>query len=353
MTKWKFLSSYKYDLAAFCNLFTLDSRYQELHNEAWQRFQPLIEDSAEHTAFAQQLNQSGVLVSSALSAIFDSYEYNGDDIDELCRVLDDSKLLQTRLRDYFLDTGILTAETWEAYKPMMPAFSALAKYAHNNGFAEWWHKRCLPEIEERCAEFERNAESYPVLEAINSLLGRKYALPHPQITVYVCKYSAPNGTSLINQSFVTDLRWPLKTTVPIALHEMMHPPFDRHRITEIAESLVADELVIAARARLAPGNYSTPLFFVEENIVEAAHIYLAEQMGLEDNPLQYFIDHDNATHVLSPLIYTYLKRWQAGDELSLEQAVERMAAEGILEAGKIKSLYNELYAQAGISHPYK
>lgn len=352
MPEWIIIPSYKYDLAAFCNLFTLHRTYQELHQASWDRFRALVEASPENVGLAQQLRGSGVIVSSALTAIFDSHDYNGLDIDEICSVMDDPHLRSTQLRSYFLDTGIMEPGDWDKYEPLMPMMSSLVKYVHSGGFLEFWQNRCLPEIQERCQELEEESTEYPVIGLINELLGERYALREDTITVYLCKHSAPHGTSLRGQGFVSDIRWELENTVCIALHELMHPPFDRGKISRIAERLVADELVICARSRLDEAYYSTPLFFLEENIVEGAHIYLAEQLGLEQKPLQYFVDHDNATHVISPLVYDALCRWQ-DDRLSLEQVVDRMVDQRLLEPGNIKPGYLEIYSRAMIDHPYK
>lgn len=347
LTQWSITPSYKFDLACICNLFTGQKMYQEAHPQAWERFKHLFSEK-QHNELAGILNQQGFLVSSALIAIFDSYEYNGDDIDEICRVAEDPRLRETALRQYFVDHNILNPEQWGQYGPMMPQLTSMARHIHQGGFLDYWKQNILPEIEQRCQEFSAKADKYPVVEEVNKLMGEKYALTNNTIAVYLCKFASPHGTSLAEQGFVSDIRWDLELTVAIALHEMMHPPFDRKALEKLAEELVQDEFVTEARNLLPPYYYPTARMFVEENIVEGAHIYLAEKLGVEKDPLQYFAKHDDGSHVLSVLLYDTLKSGIANSGLSLEEIVDNMMADGKMSPGTIRAEYMRIYEQAGL-----
>lgn len=352
MTTWAFQPSYKYDLAGFCNLFTMNRRYQELHPRAWERFGDLIVKRQEALAVARGLLESGFLVSSALTAVFDSYSYDGMDIDEICRVMEDPDLRETRLRSYLLDTGIMDQDSWGAYRSLMPSLAVLAREGHDMGFSRWWQAHWYQQISERSRDLGRKAGNYPVTQAVNRLLGADHALEGSTITVYLTGHAAPHGTSLAGQRFVSDLRWPLEDTVKIALHELLHPPFDRRRIAQMAETLAHDDLVKEGRSRLEQGSYASLPLFLEENIVEGAHIYLAHQMGLEDNPLEYFITHDNASHVISPLIYRALATWGAREGLCLEDLLEEMMKRDLLSPGRLRGAYRKIYSEAGVDNPF-
>ncbi len=347
-TEWQIRPSYKFDLASICNLFTGRENYKKLHKEGWEKFQNLFTESKEHIKVAEMLNKQGFLVSSALIAIFDSYEYNGQDIQEICRIAEESELRETVLRSYFVDNKILSPEQWKEYSPILPELTSMARYVHQAGFKEYWLEHCQPEIEQRCEEYLSEARKYPILQAVNRLLGEKYARNGEHIFLYPCKFAAPYGSSLAHQGFVSDIRWGMETTVAIALHELMHPPFSRDKLKRIAEELIEDDLVIEARELLPPYYYPTPVFFIEENIVEGAHIYLAEKMGVEKNPLEYFLKHDKGSHVLSVIIYEALKGGMADEGHTIEEVVEDLMAKGVLQPGAIKDRYCQIYEKAGL-----
>lgn len=348
MTKWLINPSYKFDLANICNLFTNLETYHQLHPQGWAEFKHLF-SHPQFQAIANMLNQQGYLISSALIAIFDSHQYNGEDIDEICKVAEDPGLRETTLRSYFVDNKVLTPQQWQQYGPMMPQLTAMARHLHQGGFLDYWRESCLPEISLRCQEFLAKAGQYPVVEEVNTLLGDEYALATDTVALYLCMFSAPHGSSLALQGFVSDIRWDLETTVAIALHEMLHPPFDRDKLAAMSEELVEDDFVAEARKLLPAYYYPTALNFVEENIVEGAHIFLAEKLGVEDSPLRYLAKHDSGSHVISVLLYDALRQGIAQGGLNLEQIIEKMIAEGPLRKGLIRMAYLETYKQAGLS----
>lgn len=347
MTQWRILPSYKFDLACICNLFTGQDHYLEAHPQGWERFKHLFGEPL-FRELAAMLNQQGHLISSALIAVFDSYEYNGENIGEICQVAEDPHLRETVLRAYFVDNNVLSPEQWEQYSPMMPRLTAMARHIDQGGFLDYWQQTCLPEIDQRCREFITKAGKYPVIEEVNKLLGPQYAHSDETITLYLCKFAAPHGTSLSRQGFVSDIRWDIELTVAIALHEMLHPPYDRIKLERISEELVKDEFMAQARNLLPPYYYPTARMFVEENIVEGTHIYLAEKLGVEDYPLKYFANHDSGSHVLSVLLYDALKQGIAAGGLNLEQVIDKMIADRQLCPGAIRSAYMKIYETAGL-----
>ena len=58
--------------------------------------------------------------------------------------------------------------------------------------------------------------------------------------------------------------------------------------------------------------------FIEENIVEALGIYVAIKLGANIEPFQYFKDHDDGSHIISPHFYKYLCENEKVREQSFE-----------------------------------
>lgn len=353
MSQWLIKPSYKYDLASFCNLFTKDDFIIKRHENGYSHFKEKINKRPDLIGLAKEVYSSGFNPAVVLISFFDYTDYEGYDIEEICLVMDDENLL-AQAKKYFIDeTKLLTEQIWETMKPTIPLFSDMAKYIHNSGFLSYWKESCLSEIQQRCEEFNKSASKYSVIDEVNNLLGKGYELSLDTLTLYLCKFAAPYGSRLKNQSFTSDIRWDLHDAVATALHEMIHPPFEREKIAEIAELLWKDEFMCKADEKQR--DYNTPLRFMEENIVEGAHVYLAEKMGVIENPLQYFIDHDRGSHVASVIIYNELKNGIRENVDSLEVAIFKMIDKNVLEPGKLWENYHNIYKKAGLEklHPYQ
>lgn len=338
MSQWVIQPSYKLDLANFCNLLTQEPMYIKRHQEAYDYFSPHFNNDL--VAAAQAAFRQGVLLGPGASSLLGLDSYDGHDIEIILSALD-TEVVQntfTQYRDYF------------------PLVRSFLRHAHELGLWEYWSERCLPAIEAKCQELRTEAASYPVIEAVNALLGPEYAVRRDVIRLYVCHFAAPHGISLNNAAFIADQSWPARTHVDVALHELMHPPFTRTEIEELANVLWDDEFLQSAKARLPLGSgYAQPSGFVEENLVEGAHIYLAEQLGVVTEPLNYFIQHDYGSHVLSVLIYDALKQGIHKECNSYRDAVSLMQARGLIIPGKMGDAYRAIYERAGLGkdHPYQ
>lgn len=350
MRKWNLTCSYKYDLAGFCNLFTRSENLIELHKEGYESFLDIIEDRPDFVELAQGMQQAGFDPRIMLVSVFDMVEYHGSDIDELCSLMDIPEKREHLQRYYVDEEQLVTEEVWQSnVEPLLPILSSMVRYVHENDFYGYWKENCEPILKDRIVEFQKVAKQYDVVGEINDLLGHKYQLPLNKVTLYVSQFSAPFGTKLRDQSFLADARWEFKNMVAIALHELIHPPFSRNKIKDIAESLWDDDLVQEAYKNQPPNTtYNTPLRFIEEHLTEGAHVYLGEKMGVVDEPLKYLAEHDGGSHVVSVILYDRLKRGIMDECGSLEDAVEHMIEDGTLVSGNLRRGYRDIYAKAGV-----
>lgn len=338
MTQWTIQPSYKYDLACFCNLFSGEPTYVERHAAAYERFTNRFDPAV--AAFAGQLLSAGVIPGAGLAYLLSHHGYDGFDIEAILSPLDDDAVW----RDF------------PDHARFAPQLKEMLRHAHDLGLADYWRAECLPGLEARCREFAAEASRFPVIEAANELLGQRHAVTGDGITLYVAQFAAPHGIRLKGLSFVADRRWKLAIQVDIALHELLHPPFDRERLKELADRLKDDEFLQEAKERLpTTSGYAEMSGFLEENIVEGAHIWLAERMGVVEDPLKYFIEHDAGTHVLSVIVYDRLRSGIRDTTASLEEAIFAMVEDGTLASGKLRRRYLAIYERAGKSgqHPYR
>lgn len=338
MTRWTIQPSYKYDLTCFCNLFSGEPIYAERHAEVYTHFSDRFDPAV--VAFARQLLSAGIIPGAGLAYLLSYDDYDGLDIEAIVSPLDDEAV-------------------WRQF-PEHAGFASqlkdMLRHAHDLGLPDYWRTECLPGIEARCREFAGESSRFPVIEAANELLGERHAVAGDGITLYVSQFAAPHGIRLRGLAFIADQRWELDTQVDIALHELLHPPFGRERLKELADRLKNDEFLLEAKSRLpATSGYAELAGFLEENIVEGAHVWLAERMGVVEDPLEYFIEHDAGTHVLSVIIYDRLRCGIRDTTDSLEEAVFRMVEDGTLVAGNLRRRYMDIYEKAGRGgeHPYQ
>jgi len=336
MTDWIIKPSYKYDLANVCNLMTGDPTYTERHSEAYaffaSRFDPSLVEQVKG-AFIQ-----GILLGPGISSILSCSDYDGCELEPILAAFDVAA----------------TLPFYAPYVSQFPLCISLLQHIHSLGAYEYWRENCLPALEQECQNMRSEAEQYPVVEAANKLLGEGYTKSSTTIQLYLAHFAAPHGTSLNSQAFLSDLRFGLKKQVEIAVHEMLHPPFEREEIRRLSPDFWADPFFKEAKSRLpVSSGYPQPADFLEENLVEAAHIYLSEQLGVIDNPLEYFIKHDQGTHVISPIVFDALKQGVRERCNNLKEAVHLMIEQGLLTPGKLREQYCAIYNRAGIKHPYQ
>lgn len=135
----------------------------------------------------------------------------------------------------------------------------------------------------------------------------------------------------------------------IAIHELIHPPFERTVIKQMAHTLWQDSFFRKAKNLLPPSSgYRRPEDFLEENLVEGTHLYLSELMGVEKNPLSYLLQHDHGSHVVSVILYDSLKKGYRDKTKSMQETVELLIKDQILQPGLIEKNYYHICRQANL-----
>ena len=352
---WKVTYSYKYDLASFCNLFSKSENLIDLHKEGYDRFEDIIDARPDLIELAKQMVESGFDPRVVLVSAFDLVDHDGFDVEKLCSIIDDPEKKKRFHEYYVVEEQVISEEVWKSLDSLLPSLSDMAKYIHNNGFLSYWKEECEPELDKRRKELQEQVSKYDVVGEVNKLLGPDHRrLSSDKITLYLSKFSAPFGTKLYDQSFLADARWGVEEIVPVALHEMIHPPFSRKKIDEMAEHLKDDDLFKEAYdGQSKDSTYNTHLRFLEEHLTEGAHVYLADKFGLIKSPLEYFVKHDDGSHVVSVLVYDHLKNGGMSNVDSFEEAVGNMMEEGVLQPGNLRDEYLLIYEETGIDGAFE
>ena len=345
MSEWIIKPSYKLDLACFCNLFTEDQLMIDRHQDAYGKFIDRMRIRPDFFDFAKSLQQQGILIGGATASLLSLTDEDSFVISRICEILD-SVALRPLVLDY-LDENGLSSEAPKIIETILPVLSDMLHFIHESGFLAYWIDECQPLIQQKCDLFSKQAAAYPVVSKVNQLLGFK-SVNADQVSLFLCSLSAPYGIGLKN-AFISDIRWQFKITAAVAVHELIHPPFSRLRIKEITEILWEDDFLKEAKSRLpVSSGYHLPEQFVEENLVEGTHIFLSEEMGIEENPLKYLIEHDHASHVLSVILYDALKQGYRDRTATIEETINLLMSEGKLIPGHIRNSYMSIYKKAGL-----
>lgn len=346
MNEWHITPSYKLDLACFCNLLTKAEMVLERHKDGYNAFSDIIHARPDLLAFADNLLQQGLMAGTATASLLSLSDYNGEKIEDICHIFDDDS-------NHPLITNHLIENSFSGDIPfvlqsILPMMSDMLKYFHKQGFHDYWRKVSLPAILDKLTSFQEAAVRYPVVSRVNQLLGCE-SVKSPRVTLYLCSFNAPYGIGLKN-AFISDIRWCFEDTVAVAVHELIHPPFDRTVIRQMTEVIREDAFFQEAKGLLPPSSgYHLPEEFLEENLVEGTHLYLSELLGVEKDPLRYLLNHDFGSHVISVILYDALKKGYRDETRTIQETVERLIREGALAPGQIKQHYLAIYQQAGLA----
>lgn len=105
------------------------------------------------------------------------------------------------------------------------------------------------------------------------MLGRP--LDVPSLTAYVLAYGSPHGGRVQGWGFLTDIQYPAPMLIRTALHELLHPPFERAgELDRVFTALGQDPYFQRLVQEHNPAfGYTTTAGLIEEDCATAGHIY--------------------------------------------------------------------------------
>jgi hypothetical protein len=162
---------------------------------------------------------------------------------------------------------------------------------------------------------------------------------HPDIAVEVLYFVKPHGISLTQQNYLTGASYPIPITIRTALHESLHPPFNKldPKFWEAMAPLRQDK-VLMERIEHHNKSYGYNSFegFVEEDCVKALEHTMAERLGVESDFAEMIRKNDDGMHVLSPVVFRLLHETKFFDgKESFQTWLVRMVKTGRIAPGKI------------------
>ena len=302
-TEWRVQTNAAYDALCLLNVFTDQALYTAQHSALVEQWQPRLTATALGTLQrVQRAFEIGILSARLCLLFSDAAPQTLDDL-ERAAVQPGQLLRAYRALPY------ANPEEEQRLKATLPDLLTLIRFLHDHHFEARWAADLGPAIGARLANLRQTLARYGVVPAAERALGRP--VDAAIVEVYVQAYTAPHGIKLIGPRFITAPSWPAEVTVRVAVHELMHPPFDLHRpeLQAAFTRLARDPELWAAFAGHDPQfGYTTWDGYVEENCVRALDQVIAESFGIARDAQERFRQEDAGVHVLAARLTPLLRR---------------------------------------------
>ena len=136
------------------------------------------------------------------------------------------------------------------------------------------------QLDRRVEETARSLRGYDVIRWQEKLTGRSF---EPAIEIVLLRWSKPHGVKVQGQTFLQSGDYNTATTVRIAAHEMLHPPFpmDGPAARAAMAVLERDALVMRiVREHDPKWGYTTLEGLLNEDVCEALDQLISEALGV-------------------------------------------------------------------------
>lgn len=237
---------------------------------------------------------------------------------------------ETRIRPSYQASSYWTPSDWAWLAAQAPRIRATLMALREAGFVAFRQERAGA-LEGQVRDTARALAGYDVIHWQERLTGRTF---DPVINVVLLIWSKPHGVRVQNQTFLQSGDYDTATTVRIAAHEMLHPPFpmDGPAARAAMAVLERDPLIMRiVREHNPQWGYTTLEGYLDEDICEALDQLISEALGVGRNPADRWRRADDGMHVLAAGIYGLLRadRWvETGG--SIERWIADAAARGRL-----------------------
>ena len=199
------------------------------------------------------------------------------------------------------------------------------------GFAAYRKQLIGAGLDARAAELERALSDYDVIRWQQKLSGRTF---DPTINIVLLYFSKPHGVRVQGQRFLQAVDYNLTTTLRIAAHELLHPPFDMEGpVAKAAMAALAKDPLITriVRDHDPRWGYTTLEGYLNEDVTQALDQMISEALGFARNPADRWHRADDGMHVLAAGLYALLRqdRWHETGG-SIEQWLDKATRQGRL-----------------------
>lgn len=335
-TRWNVVGSEGYDAIAFLGALSggeLYRRYYAAEADAFAALLPGdVRDDLPRLAAEAEASSFGLLwpvLANVLSGA------GVTTLDSVIALLADPA---GRVRPTYGANPSRSEEDWAWFAAHAPRLLRAFTAMREAGFAALREKTLGPGFADRLAEVSRALASYDVVHWQEKLTGRTF---DPSIEVVLLAFSKPHGAKMQGQTFLQAADYDTATTVRIAAHEMLHPPFamDGPAAKAALAVLERDALITRiVRDHDPKWGYTTLDGLLDEDVCEALDQLISEALGVARNPADRWTRADDGIHVIAAGLYGLLRqdRWvETGG--NIEAWIGEAAASGRLAPAVLHS----------------
>jgi hypothetical protein len=336
VTEWQIESSLKYDALCFLGVLSGDDFYQKFYAREYARFEPRLsvkERAALRNLKRRLKDENKNIISAFLSLYFSAS--SAETLDEMSAALDDSSRIKANLQK----TVYYGAGGWKLFKSVRKDLQVVLKFLKAEQFDLYWQQEILPKINPKTAALAAYLSGYDIVPEVEKHLGFNFA--SKKIIVYALYFSRPHGMKLTGTRFVTDISYPPDAALRVAIHELLHPPYDLSKDRELKkalDTLRADKLLMDKIRNHNPSfGYNSFESYVEEDCVRALDQLIGERFGIENDARRRWKDEDDGMHVLAAALYNLMKQEKYdGRQENFRDFLLRNLLAGKLSVEKIK-----------------
>lgn len=328
-TRWNVIESEGYDAIAFLGALSGEELYLQFYADDVGAFAPGL--PADIRADIPRLADEGQKQSFGLLWPTLANILSGAAITSLQSVIDALSDLDGRVAPAFRRNPNLEVEAFTWLKGHGARLIAVFQAMQRADFAAFRRKKLGVAFAGRIAEVSSALAGYDVVKWQEKLTGRSF---DPTINVVLLAFSKPHGAKMLDQTFLQAADYDTATTVRIAAHEMLHPPFpmDGDAAKAVLAVLAKDPLIPRiVREHDPKWGYTTLDGMLNEDVCEAVDQLISEALGVARNPADRWRKADDGIHVLAGGLYGLLRedRWvETGG--NLEQWIASAARSGRL-----------------------
>lgn len=335
LTEWQVEPSFKYDALCFLNVLTGDSFYLKFYAKEYARFEPRLSPEV-RTALAnlkgklkdENKNIISAFLSFHLSAI------DAESIDEMLNALDNTNEIKANLQK----TVYYNKDGWQLFLSVREDLKIILQFLKDEQFDIYWRQEILPKVKNKMATIAEYLSAYDIVPEIEKHLG--FNLASKKITVYALYFTRPHGIKLTGTRFVTDISYQSEVVLRVAIHELLHPPYNLSKDRELRkafDTLRADKFLMEKIHRHNPSfGYNSFESFVEEDCVRALDQIIGKRFGITNDAGRRWQEEDDGMHVLAAALYDSMKQEKYdGRQENFRNFMLRVLRSGKLSTGHI------------------
>jgi len=329
LTQWKVNASEGFDAIAFTGALSGGELYLQSYAKEAADFGARLPKAARDdlAALAKEADGDG------FGLLWPNFAtmLSGTDVSTIEAVLTALGEAERRIRPPLQASPYWDEKDWAWFAARAPRLKAVFAAMRDSGFGAYRRQLLGSEMDLRAAEIAHGLASYDVVRAQQKFSGKAL---DPTIQIELLYFSKPHGVRVQGQRFLQAADYNLTTTLRIAAHELLHPPFDMEGpVAKAALAVLAKDALVTriVRDHDPRWGYTTLDGYLNEDVCQALDQMIAEVLGFARNPADRWNRADDGMHLLAAGLYALLRedRWQDNGG-SIEQWIGEAARRGRL-----------------------